>query len=238
MSYPRQLTKESREPEYFATLRRGTWFASLPESIARVLFDAGSVSEYASGQVISSENGRPDGLSAVLDGTVHIETVDPAGRRVLLHTAPTGSWFGDVTMSHGLHTLLMVRAFRPTYLWRIPVFGLKRVMQNEPNLVDGLATLRTLWRRVLIEMLCIARRPGTLSQVAGRLALIDRLYKQCDMAAQMSVIHMTQSDLADMTGHSRQTINAVVSQLEKERLIRVGHRRIEILESERLENFG
>jgi CRP-like cAMP-binding protein len=45
---------------------------------------------------------------------------------------------------------------------------------------------------------------------------------------------MTQNDLADMTGHARQTVNAAVKRLEEEGLINVGHRQIEILDPKTL----
>jgi CRP-like cAMP-binding protein len=45
---------------------------------------------------------------------------------------------------------------------------------------------------------------------------------------------MTQNDLADMTGHARQTVNAAVKRLEEEGLINVGHRQIEILDPKAL----
>jgi CRP-like cAMP-binding protein len=81
------------------------------------------------------------------------------------------------------------------------------------------------------------RRPTALAQIAGRLALMDEEFKDCDSANAVSVLQMSQGDLADMTGHARQTINAAVSRLENEGLIRVGHRQIEILDSKGLDAY-
>ena len=78
----------------------------------------------------------------------------------------------------------------------------------------------------LIETVCAMRRPTALAQIAGRLALMDEKCKDCDSAVTRSVLQMSQSDLADMTGHARQTINAAVNRLEDEGLIRVGHRQM------------
>ena len=89
----------------------------------------------------------------------------------------------------------------------------------------------------LIETVCAMRRPTALAQIAGRLALMDEKCKDCDSAVAVSVLQMSQADLADMTGHARQTINAAVSRLENEGLIRVGHRQIEILDSKGLDAY-
>lgn len=230
--------KKTSEFCHFRKLRRGTWFGSLSEPVALALFEAGSIVEYRPGEVIYLEDGTPQGFFATLDGAAHIETVDRAGRRVLLYAACPGTWFGEIAAAPRQHMFVTIRAFRRTTVWRVPVFVLKKMLHEEPELVEGVALLNTLCRRALVEMVCMAHRPGTLSQVAGRLALIDRLYKENDVDTQLSVVHMTQSDLADMTGHSRQTINGVISQLEKEQLIRVGHRRIEILDPDGLDAFS
>jgi CRP-like cAMP-binding protein len=79
------------------------------------------------------------------------------------------------------------------------------------------------------------RRPTALAQIAERLALMDENCKDCDSAVTRSVLQMSQSDLADMTGHARQTVNAAVNKLEDEGLIQVGHRQIEILDSKGLD---
>ena len=238
MSQPRHGEKKISEYPQFRKLRRGVWFGSLSEPVAVALFESGSIVEYSAGEVIYVEGGAPQGYLATLNGAAHIETVDRSGRRVLLYAASPGTWFGELVAPPRQSMLVTIRAFRPTTVWRVPVFHLKRLLRQEPELVDALALLETLRHRALVEMVCMAHRPGTLSQVAGRLALIDRLYKESDIETQLSVIHMTQSDLADMTGHSRQTINAVIAQLEKEKLIRVGHRRIEILDPDGLDAFS
>ena len=235
MSPPRQKQKKTADFSRFRQLRRGAWFGSLSEPVALALFEAGSIIEYTAGEVIYSDDGTAPGFLTTLDGAAHIETADRSGRRVLLYAASPGTWFGALAAAPRQHMLITIRAFRHTTVWRVPSTELRRLLRVEPELVDGLALLETLRQRALVEMVCMAHRPGTLSQVAGCLALIDRLYKENDAETERSVVHMTQADLADMTGHSRQTINVVVAQLEKDQLIRVGHRRIEILDAEGLD---
>ena len=90
----------------------------------------------------------------------------------------------------------------------------------------------------LIELVCAMRRPTALAQIAGRLAVIAQHCKENDSAIDFVVLQMTQGDLADMTGHARQTVNPAIKRLEQEGVIEVAHRQITILDSHGLEAFA
>ena len=221
----------------YVQLRRGTWFGSLPPSLARALLDAGRSEQYQAGEVIYPEGSPAQGLFAVLDGAVHFERLDRAGHRVLLHVAPPGFWFGEIATGGGERTMVTARCYTRVTVWRVPVFVVSRILSAEPELFSSLSQLMAARFAALIETVCAMRRPTALAQIAGRLALMDEKCKDCDSAVAVSVLQMSQADLADMTGHARQTINAAVSRLENEGLIRVGHRQIEILDSKGLDAY-
>lgn len=238
MSHLRQIEKNSLRDEYFELLRRGVWFGNLPENLALALFNVGTVVECNPNQIVYFEDGPPKGLSAILDGSVHFETFDRSGQRVLIYAGSSGTWFGEIVESGVGPAALTARAFQRTMVWRVPALTLKRLLRDAQEFVESFAELVAMRVRALREIVCIGQRPTALAQVAGRLALMDRLYKESDSDVDFAVIHITQADLADMTGHSRQTINSIVARLEKEQLIKVGHRRIEILNAERLDVCG
>jgi CRP-like cAMP-binding protein len=81
------------------------------------------------------------------------------------------------------------------------------------------------------------RRPTAIAQVATRLVSLDRSSKENDHSIGRSVLHMTQSDLADMTGHSRQTINAIVARFQESGFIEVSRRQIIIVDAQALEQY-
>jgi CRP-like cAMP-binding protein len=130
--------------------------------------------------------------------------------------------------------MVSARAYTRVQVWRVPVFAVSRILSSEPELFGALSTLMAARFAALIETVCAMRRPSAVAQIAGRLALMDESCKENNSAVRVSVIQMTQNDLADMTGHARQTVNAAVKRLEEEGLINVGHRQIEILDPKAL----
>jgi CRP-like cAMP-binding protein len=130
--------------------------------------------------------------------------------------------------------MVAARAYTRVRVWRVPILVVSRILNSEPELFSALSSLMAARFAALIETVCAMRRPSAVAQIAGRLALMDENCKEGDCAVRVSVLQMTQNDLADMTGHARQTVNAAVKRLEEEGLINVGHRQIEILDPKTL----
>jgi CRP/FNR family transcriptional regulator, cyclic AMP receptor protein len=226
-----------KNQQYFRQLRSGIWFSSLPLPAAHALFIAGTSVEYPAGQLVYLEDSPNKGLFGIIEGTVHFETVDDSGRRILLNVAGPGYWFGDVAGPPEGRTMISAHAFQRVRVWRIPVFALRRLLREIPDLCKAYEQLTAMRISTLLERICVMHRPGALVQVAGCLALLHRTLKENAPASHSSFIYMTQSDLADMTGLSRQTINGIIGQLEQEGLIKVQHRKIEIQNSEALDEY-
>jgi CRP/FNR family transcriptional regulator len=227
-----------RDKEVYSQLRRGAWFGEMPPSLAKTLFEAGRMEEYGIGETIYSEGMPAQGLFAILSGAVHLEKADEAGGRVLLHVASPGFWFGEVAVGGGLRTMVTATAYVRSQIWRVPVLSVARILGAEPELFSALSKLMALRLAALMETIFAMRQPSAAAQIAGRLALMDKDCKFNDSAVVTSVLQMTQGDLALMTGHVRQTVNAAVKQLEQDGLIKVGHRQIEICDTARLAAYS
>jgi CRP-like cAMP-binding protein len=230
-------TQECLHLQYFKQLRSAVWFGNLPQPVATALFNAGTSVEYPAGQMIYLQDSPHQGLFGILEGTVHFETIEDSGRRILLNVAGPGHWFGDVAAPPEARTMVTAHAFRRVRAWRVPVFALRRLVREVPELCKAYSQLMALRIATLTERICVMHKPSALVQVAGSLAFLNRTLKENSPAAHIGQIYMTQSDLADMTGLSRQTINVIMGQLEEKGLIKVGHRLIEIRDSQRLTQY-
>jgi len=157
---------------------------------------------------------------------------------VLLHVASPGFWFGEITSAGQARTAVNVHAFSPITVWRIPPHVVAEILIHHAELANALCALMAERFAALIELVCATRRPSALAQIAGRLVVIEQVCKENDPAIDVVVLQMTQDDLADMTGHVRQTVNSAIKRLEQEGIIEVAHRQIAILDGEALEGFA
>ncbi len=228
---------DALQEKAFAQLRRGRWFGTLPEPLAHALFSAAELVEYAPGTVYTSD-AAAQGLFALIDGTVHFDKTDQSGRRVLLHVAPPGYWFGEIASTSRARTAVNVHAFSPISVLRISPEIVSDLLRVHTALAGALSVLMAERFAALIELVCAMRRPTALAQIAGRLAVIAQHCKDSDSAIDCLVLQMTQGDLADMTGHARQTVNPAIKRLEQDGIIEIAHRQITIRDTHGLEAFA
>ncbi len=221
----------------FAQLRRGRWFGGLQESLAHALFNAGEITRHAPGMLYGAD-APAQGFFALIEGTVHFDKIDQTGRRVLLHVAPPGYWFGEIVSAGRDRTIVNVHAFSALTVLRIPPETVRSLLGAHPELAGAFSLLMAERFSALIELVCAMRRPTALAQIAGRLAVIAQHCKDNDSAIDVVVLQMSQGDLADMTGHARQTVNPAIKRLEQEGVIEIAHRQIRILDRQGLEAFA
>jgi CRP/FNR family cyclic AMP-dependent transcriptional regulator len=231
-------TQHAKELHIYAQLRRGTWFGGLAPSLAETLFATGRSESYEAGDVIYIEDRPSQGLLALVTGSVHFEKSDGSGQRFLLHVASPGYWFGEIAATGACSTVVTARAFTSCLIWRIPLHAVSQILDSEPEFFGALSLVMAGRFAALVETIGIMRKNSAVAQIAGRLAAMDRNCRECDSAVKIAILQMTQSDLADMTGHVRQTVNSAVKRLEQEGLIRVGHRQIEIRDPVRLAAYS
>jgi CRP-like cAMP-binding protein len=201
------------------------------------LFEAGRLVAYRSDDIIYLEDSPAQGLFAVVEGAVRMEKADHAGRRVLLHIASPGFWFGEQASAGGIRTMVTTQAFGPVKAWHVPPHAVAQAVRNSQELSAHLYTLMAERVVALADLVSNGTTQHALPQIAARLARMDHECRICDSAVQISMLPMRQEDLADMTGHARQTVNAAIKRLEREGLIKVGHRRITILDRHGLDAF-
>jgi CRP/FNR family transcriptional regulator, cyclic AMP receptor protein len=237
MSLSRRFDYETFDSTTFSRLRRGEWFGGLPLPVAKTLFEAGRCIPFDAGQMIYNEGAQSQGLFGLVDGAVHFEAVDRMGRRIPVHIASPGYWFGGIEVAAQAPMPVSARAFGPGRALQIAPSTMSRLLRESPELYRALASLAVVRLLAFVDLVAVMQRPTSIAQVAGRLALLGKISKASDQSVKRPVICATQADMADMTGHSRQTINAIISRLQKQRLIQAGRRQIEILDPDGLDNY-
>lgn len=224
--------------DIYTRLRSGAWFGSLPPSMAEALFGSGRLENYAAGEYVYHENEPPHGLFCLVTGSVHMEKCDVAGQRVLIHVACPGFWFGEVASNGPANTHISTRCFDDSSVLRVPYAAVAALLAREGEFRAYFSLLIASRATTLVDIALASRRPTTLSQIAARLLILDREARKDAPEQRPTLIRMPQSDLADMTGHARQTINAVMKRLEQDKVIQIGHRQIEIIDPQNLERYS
>jgi len=209
-------------------LRRGRWFASLPPALQARMAERAMPRRFRTGQYLVREGDPPRGLFGVVQGrTRHVCAVGEE-REVLMHVGGPGLWTGEYPLLSGARSIGSVIADAPTLALHLSPRDWQRIVADEPRWLQHFAAL-------LAERFATAYRAYADAQALTRDEWVHARLKRVaevehEHGAAVSRIRLSQVHLASMVGVSRQTLNAALSRLQQRGLLRVGFRKIELVE--------
>ncbi len=227
-----------RQREVDRFLGAGNWFGGLPAPLRQLIVSRSVIRKFARKQVISLEEGAPKGLFAVLEGSVHLVCELAGEEEAVLHVGEPGFWFGEYAMLSGKPPIVTVVAHSPVRLLVLPKAQFDRIIEEDPRRYPLFARLILDRHAVLISAFVHSRMPDPETRLRHRLVQLHEFAKQDRPASAQEVLTFSQSELAKMVGISRQTLNGMLRELQRQGLIDVGFRRLRILDPKGLLGAG
>ena len=172
-------------------------------------------------------------LYILIDGLVQMLIISKEKRRLATAVIGPGSVFGEEAILNLDHARLnyCAQAVKPSRLWKIPAEEARRLLIKHPAL--RLALLRTFGlRMVQVE--------NRLEEAAYRW-LPERLAAELIRQSRYidsDQIRLSHQALADILGTYRETISAILRDFREAGWVKLGYRRITILDREALEKMS
>ena len=211
--------------------------ASVPldESTAALLTSALTTRAVTRGHVVFNEGDTGDRLFVVLDGKVKISRTATDGRENLLTVLGPGEMFGELSLFDPGARTATATAVTECTLASLDHDDLRPLLLQEP--VVAMQLLRALAQR--LRRTNEAMADLVFSDVPGRVAkaLLDLAEKFGDDATDggVRVQHdLTQEELAQLVGASRETVNKALSDFATRGWLRLEGRSVLLLDRERL----
>ena len=163
---------------------------------------------YRRGQIIFSQGEQPGSLFVVTQGLLKVVLLAQTGDEMLLRTLSPPATFGELALVDGGPRSASVEAIEPSRVLMIsrPVWD--ELVARYPEIKDGLIhSLAGVLRRITDQA-----SDFVFLDLAGRIAkLLIREYEAGGDT--MLDLHLSQSDIAQMVGASRQSVNQILGHL-------------------------
>lgn len=218
------------------SLSEAPMFRGLDAIQLRALTNGSRPTTFASGHVFFEQGQQGDELYVILEGKVKVSQRAPDGREHLVTLRGPVESFGELSVLDPGPRIATATAMGDVCVEAIDGRRLRAWLAGNPD--AGQRMLRVIARRIrrtdeFISELSLTDVPGRLANELLRLA--QRFGVQED--GTMKVCHnLTQEDLAQLIGSSRETVNKALSDFCRRGWIRLDGKCLVITESERLAN--
>ncbi len=163
-----------------------------------------------------------DGVYVIVRGTIklHVEQLD--GRDVFIDIAGAGDVVGEMSILENTGRSATARALEETDVLWLDCAGFQELLTTMPRIAQNLTRILSARLRAANERIqAFARLDVKLRVVRQLLIFADKYGTRCPDGSVLIQIRLTQSDLADLIGATRERVNQGLGELRRAGLIQI-----------------
>jgi CRP/FNR family transcriptional regulator, cyclic AMP receptor protein len=227
--------EEDRESNV-ALLQRVPLFNDLSRADLAEISRVAVPRSYPKGVRVFHEGDRSDACYIVRNGDLRVTREHPDGRAIALATLGPGDIFGELAMLDGEARSASVEALTECQLLALPAGDVRRLLRGSSEITVKLVVALTRRLREANERIARQSFQTVPSRVAGVLSQL--IAEETPLEGRDGVtIRMTQADLAQLAGTSRESVSRFLATLERAGVVHVGRGRVTVLEPRRLRAY-
>lgn len=226
--------KTSRPIDLSEFLRTTSWVQAVPSSARqRVLQDVYEAS-FSAGEVVARKNETALSWIGVMDGLLKLSDVHRSGKLIMFTGIPAGDWIGEGTILKRELRRYDIVAVSDTRTANLPASTFRWLLDTciEFNHIVMARLNERLGQ--FIGMMEIDRMDDPVARVARA---IGSLYNPVLSPNLDPILPLSQSELGELIGVSRQTISSSLKRLQSEGLVSMKYGRTVVLKSNALQNY-
>ena len=223
-----QATPKRAPGERTQTLKAVPFFTQLSDRELDVVRAVASEKTYPKNAVVLTEGEMGDSLFMIQSGKVKVFIGDEDGREIILKILGPGDFFGEMSMIDKQPRSASVTTTEPSTFLVLTHAGFERCVEQQPRIGN-------------LVMQMLAQRVREADRKIGTLALMDVYGRVASTLLEPSVHNngklmvgekLSQQDLANMVGASREMVNRILKDLSDRGFISIESKAITIINRE------
>jgi CRP-like cAMP-binding protein len=224
-------------------LRGDPWFGQVSPAFEAALLGRATVRRLQSGEHLFLRGDPPDGLYALIEGTVRVSGVTEAGKEAILSIIEPPAWFGEIALFDRLPRTHNAVADGTVRLLHVPQAEMLALLTQEPDRWRELGVLMALRLRLTFIGMEDLALLSAESRLLRRLVWLvqtptpGQTHVPTGDPSQPEpprVLPLSQAQLGMMLSLSRQTTNQILQSLQDQGVLRVAYGRIEVIHRDKL----
>ena len=218
-------------------LKRVPLFSELSASELERISQVAVPRSYPPDTRVFHEGDPGDACYIVRRGACRVTREHSDGRAITLANLGPGDIFGELAMLDGETRSASVEALEDTELLALPASDVRALLRDHSDMAVKLVVALTRRLRDANERISRQSFQTVPSRVAGVLARLLAEDMPAERGGENVTVRMTQSDLAQLAGTSRESVSRFLATLERAGVVRCGRGRVTILEPSRLSSY-
>lgn len=211
--------------------------SNLSDSVLVELAGKSKVRHVKSGAIIYERQTYPDCLTVLASGQVTFSVLNADGKQAIIWRLQATTWFGGDVFSPGLPRVFRSSAHTDVSLIEVPGKNFRVALRDNPDAaMDALSGLgRRTW-----AFMCLAeddRIHDTKVRLLRRLVLMAEYAAPSPLDSASPEFEMTQDDLAQILGMTRQGIRSALKELESLGLMDLSYKKVSLRSLSRIRKF-
>jgi CRP/FNR family transcriptional regulator, cyclic AMP receptor protein len=216
----------------------GEWLSRFSGTMREALLDKIVWRKFDAGEVIYKKGEKAQGLYAIAMGQAKVIGTASDGGDVLISLAHPGEWTSFLPIIDALPQPFSMVSSRSSVVAMLPRAAVDTLIGEDVTGLRLLFVPLTGMLRYLYEYLIETNQRAPLRLVAQRLYDLARCTFHPSTCPRDFVDNLSQHDLAMATGLSRPTVNRTIKELAAAGLIKIGYRKISIIDPAALVRFA
>jgi CRP-like cAMP-binding protein len=217
-------------------LLRASWLSGLPDDIVAEAAALGSVRVVENGALLHARGAACDGFYTIASGAVRFSRTTADGHLTTLAVLEPPNWFGELSIFDGLPRTHDGHAAGKTVVLFHAKSDFKRLLKRHPVIYERFTRMLSLRLRATFDLVEEAATAPLPQRLARRLLELAQSEPAATPAGVRRVreVPLTQEELGQLLGKSRQSIAKLLRSWELEGLVQTRYGRISILRPQAL----
>lgn len=208
-------------------------FEGIPEDVRQFVLGNSQAVHLRKGQALFDRGDEGGTLYVVQTGRIEISLFTEVGRKMVFNQIGPGQCIGEIGMVDGFHRTASAIAIEDSSLLPVSRGTFLQAARQCPQLAINMMEIlceRLRWVSDSVEEYALH---SLQLRLARRLLVLYRNFGEADGA-----VKITQNDLADFAGATRESTNKILMQWKIDKLITLGRSKINVIDLAKLERVA
>ena len=210
---------------------------AVQSTVGHVIADLGRLRTYASGDLLFVEGDHSHTVYVCIEGRVRVFLTMPSGRELLVGIKLPGDEFGELSALDGRPRSASASAIGPTVVAELRADRFIEALTDEPHLFVAVCQNLSAQLRLANDRLVVRNSNSATVRTARMLVELASLMMRHSGSSSSYEVPITQSDLADWIGATRESTARALAGFRRAGLVETCRGRIVVLDVLGLNEF-